>query len=374
VGQISGNSAMILHLYFARRFVIAFLSVTGAFSVLVIFLDFIEQLRRFRGKDVALSEIMHLVALNIPATLYQMLPLIMVLCSVMLFLNLAGSSELIVVRAAGRSALRSLIGPLLAALAIGLFAVSILNPVIASTQKKYETMFSSFYAKKVSAVALSANGLWLRQGNDQVQTVIHAQRANLDGTKLYNVALYEFDLSGKATRRVAAYMATLEEGHWNLLNVKEWPLQLGGNAEADADQMRQYKIPTELTKEHIHNSFGSPASIPIWKLPAFIKRLEKAGFSARRHTVWFHMELALPLFLASIVMIGAGFTMRQGQRNRAGLRVLLAIMFGFSLYFLRNFAQILGENGQLPEIWAAWIPPIAAIGLSLSFLLHTEDG
>jgi lipopolysaccharide export system permease protein len=49
-------------------------------------------------------------------------------------------------------------------------------------------------------------------------------------------------------------------------------------------------------------------------------------------------------------------------------------MFGFSLYFLRNFAQILGENGQLPEIWAAWIPPIAAIGLSLSFLLHTEDG
>ena len=73
-------------------------------------------------------------------------------------------------------------------------------------------------------------------------------------------------------------------------------------------------------------------------------------------------------------MIGAGFTMRQGQRNRAGLRVLLAIMFGFSLYFLRNFAQILGENGQLPEIWAAWIPPIAAIGLSLAFLLHTEAG
>ncbi len=365
---------MILHLYFARRFIIAFLSVTGAFSVLVIFLDFIEQLRRFRGKDVALSEIMHLVALNIPATLYQMLPLIMVLCSVMLFLNLAGSSELIVVRAAGRSALRSLIGPLLAALAIGLFAVLLLNPVIASTQKQYETMFSSFSTKKVSAVALSANGLWLRQGNDQVQTVIHAQRANLDGTKLYDVALYEFDLSGKATRRVAAYMASLEEGHWNLLNVKEWPLQLGGNAEADADQMRQYKIPTELTKEHIHNSFGSPASIPIWKLPAFIKRLEKAGFSARRHTVWFHMELALPLFLASIVMIGAGFTMRQAQRNRTGLQVLLAIMFGFGLYFLRNFAQILGENGQLPEIWAAWIPPIAAIGLSLAFLLHTEDG
>jgi lipopolysaccharide export system permease protein len=109
-------------------------------------------------------------------------------------------------------------------------------------------------------------------------------------------------------------------------------------------------------------------------LPAFINQLEKAGFSARRHRVWFHMEMALPLFLASIVMIGAGFTMRHGRQSRTGLRVLMTLLFGFGLYFLRNFAQILGENGQLPEIWAAWIPPIAAIGLSLAFLLHTEDG
>ena len=365
---------MILHLYFARRFGMAFLFVTGAFSILVALLDFIEQLRRFRGYDVAFGKILHLVTLNVPGTLYQMLPLIMVLCSIMLFLSLARSSELIIARAAGRSAVRSLTGPLLTALIIGVFAVLVINPIIAVTQKQYETLLSSFSSNQVSAISLSANGLWLRQGDDEAQTVIHAQRANLDGTQLFDVALYEFDLSGKATRRVAAEMATLRKGHWDLLNVKEWQLQLGGNPEANADKMRQYKIPTELTKEHIHDSFGTPASIPIWQLPMFIERLQKAGFSARRHIVWFHMELALPLFLAAIVMIGAGFTMRQGRQNRTGLKVLMAILFGFGLYFLRNFAQILGENGQLPEVWAAWIPPLAAIGLSLAFILHTEDG
>ena len=365
---------MILHLYFARRFSMAFLFVTGAFSVLIVLLDFIEQLRRFRGHDVAFGKILHLVTLNVPATLYQMLPLIMVLCSIMLFLSLARSSELIIARASGRSAVRSLTGPLLTALAIGIFAVLVLNPIVAATQKKYEILFTSFSSKRVSPVSLSANGLWLRQGNDEAQTVIHAQRANLDGTQLFDVALYEFNLSGKATRRVSAETATLKEGYWDLLNVKEWQLQLGENPEAGANQMRKYKIPTELTKEHIHDSFGTPASIPIWQLPMFIKQLEKAGFSARRHIVWFHMELALPLFLAAIVMIGAGFTMRQGRQNRISMMVLMAILFGFGLYFLRNFAQILGENGQLPEIWAAWIPPIAAISLSLAFLLHTEDG
>ena len=365
---------MILNLYFARRFAVAFLFVTGAFSVLILLLDFIEHLRRFRGKEVAFGKIVQLVVLNVPATLYQMLPLIMVLCSIMLFLSLARSSELIVARAAGRSALRALTGPLLTSLTIGILAVVVVNPIVASTQKQYETLASSFLSSQISTVSISANGLWLRQGNDKAQIVIHAERANLDGTQLYDVALYEFDLSGKATRRMAAQTATLREGHWNLLNVKEWPLQSGGNPEADADQMRQYQVPTELTKEHIHDSFGTPASIPIWQLPAFIARLEQAGFSARRHRVWFQMELALPLFLASVVMIGAVFTMQKGRQNRTGLRVLMTVLFGFGLYFLRNFAQILGENGQLPEIWAAWIPPVAAISLSLAFLLHTEDG
>jgi lipopolysaccharide export system permease protein len=41
---------------------------------------------------------------------------------------------------------------------------------------------------------------------------------------------------------------------------------------------------------------------------------------------------------------------------------------------LRSFAQVLGENGQIPILVAAWSPPIAAALLALSLLLHLEDG
>ena len=54
--------------------------------------------------------------------------------------------------------------------------------------------------------------------------------------------------------------------------------------------------------------------------------------------------------------------------------VLMAIGLGFTLYFIRNFAAILGENGQIPIVLAAWGPPIAAILLPLALLLHLEDG
>ena len=82
----------------------------------------------------------------------------------------------------------------------------------------------------------------------------------------------------------------------------------------------------------------------------------------------------MPVFLVAMVLIAAGFTMRHQRGGRTGMMVLAAVLLSFGLYFLRNFAQILGESGQIPAALAAWAPPLAAIGLSLGLLLHLEDG
>ena len=63
------------------------------------------------------------------------------------------------------------------------------------------------------------------------------------------------------------------------------------------------------------------------------------------------------------------------RRGRGtGIMVLAAVLTGFGAYFLRNFAQVLGENGQISAALAAWAPPVAAIGLALGLLLHLEEG
>ena len=86
------------------------------------------------------------------------------------------------------------------------------------------------------------------------------------------------------------------------------------------------------------------------------------------------MELALPLFLVAMVLIAAGFTMQHARAARTGSMVLLALLGGFSVFFLRNFGQVLGDNGQIPILVAAWTPPVAAALLALGLILHLEDG
>ncbi len=365
---------MTLHLYFARRFFRTFLSVLVVFFAVLMLVALIEQVRKYGGSETGFSTLLLLAALSVPESLYRILPLIMILATLALFLGLARSSELVVTRASGRSALHSLVAPVLLSLLIGIVAVAAVNPIVAATKKQYETQVARI-SGVASTLSVSDEGLWLRQGSRDGQTVIRASQANLDGTELYDVTFLGFAPDGQPTYRIEAESAALVVGAWSITNAKEWRFDTDAQIpEVDSFETRSMSLASNLTRNQILDSFGKPAAIPIWELPSFIARLEAAGFSARVHRTFLHMELALPILLAAMVLVGAGFTMRHTRMGRTGMMVLMALGLGFSLYFIRNFAAILGENGQIPVLMAAWGPPIAALLLPLGLLLHLEDG
>ncbi|RZW02737.1 MAG: LptF/LptG family permease, partial [Rhodobacteraceae bacterium] len=210
---------MTLQLYFARRFFRSFLSVLLIFFAILFLIDLIEQIRRFGTTDTGFGTLMVLTVLNVPESLYRILPLIMILATLALFLSLARSSELVVTRASGRSALKSLIAPIIVAVMIGVIAVGAFNPIVAATQKQYEVLTTRI-SGEVSTLSVSADGLWLRQGSRQGQTVIRANRANLDGTVLSDVTFLGYDRDGQPTFRIEAERAELVTGAWAITGAK----------------------------------------------------------------------------------------------------------------------------------------------------------
>lgn len=366
---------MRLGLYLARRFLLSVAIVAGVFAGILILIDMVEQIRRFSGNpDAGLGLALHISALNLPGGLYRILPLVVMLGAVAMFLSLARSSELVVIRAAGRSAIRALVAPGVTAFLLGLAAVALLNPLVAATSRAADDVASSLARGTSQAVlSVSQEGLWLRQGNPDGQTVIRAARANQDGTQLFGVTFLAFDAEGQPVSRIEAAEAALSRGAWTLSDLKQWQLD-APNPETAATRLASASLATDLTADKIRESFSAPDAVAIWDLPGFIAGLERAGFSAQKHRVWLQRELALPLTLAAMVLLAAGFTMRHVRFGRSGTMVLMAVLAGFAMFFLRNFAQVLGENGQIPVALAAWAPPAVALMASLGLLLHLEDG
>ncbi len=365
---------MRLHRYVARKFLMTFLAVFAIFAAILALIDLMEEIGRFSGNGVGFRKMMQLTVLSAPRGLYEFLPLVMILSSLALFLGLARSSELVVTRALGWSAMRVLLAPVAVALVIGVGAVTVFNPIVIGTSNRYEALSTRYRSGEESSFSLSAEGLWLRQGTRDGQAVIHATSTNAGGSEFYDVTFLMFDEDGTPTRRIEAATARLDIGYWELADAKVWTLADADNPEAASQALDRMRIPSSLTQERIVASTGTSRSISFWDMRAHIAQLGRAGFATHRPLVWFQTELARPLFLATMVLIGAAFTMRHGRSGHTGLMVLFAIMSGFSLYFIRNFALILGENGQIPVLLAAWAPPSAGLLLALGLILHLEDG
>ena len=368
---------MILARYLIRKLAMTFALLFGVFAGMLILLDMVEQVRRLSDHQVGFAQIVRLAVLNAPQTLYQITPLVMVLSSMAVFLTMSRSSELVVIRAAGRSGLRMMVVPVLATMLVGAVYVAVMNPLVASATREYQRVLAQLRGDVVTAVTVARDGLWLRQGVEGGQVVINAAGASPDGTVLRDVTFlvfaHDIEDGGGAVRRLHAYEARLTLGAWELYSVKDWNLG-AENPEAAAGTMARLDLPTDLTPSQIRDSFARPGAIPLWELPGFIRALERAGFAALEHRVWLQMELALPLLLAGMMLLAAGSSMHMARAGGAGLRALATILAGFALFFLRNFAQVLGESGQIPVILAAWALPVASMLLALGIMLNTEDG
>ncbi len=365
---------MILHLYFARKFLINFASISVLLFSLIFVFDMVELMRDFADLDVQVAQVAQLALMKSPSTINQILPLIVLFTTIALFIGLARTSEMVVTRASGRSALRALIAPIGVAVIIGLVAVTTFGPMIASLSNRFASLSESYRSGGNAALSISSEGLWLRQGSPDGQSVIRASRSNADASVLYGVTFLTYAPDGGPVQRIEAGSAALINDAWSLRDAKSWNLASDRFAEAGAQFFETLSVPSTLTLDRIRESLGTSSGVSIWEMRTFIAQLEQAGFSARRHHVWFQSELARPLFLVALVLVGSAFTMRHTRLGSTGPAVLSAVLLGFALFFARSFATILGENGQVGVILATWSVPVASVLLAVGLLLHAEDG
>ncbi|NNU80806.1 LPS export ABC transporter permease LptG [Halovulum dunhuangense] len=366
---------MTLSLYIGLRFLRGVLLVLLSIGGLSAVLTLVEDIRIATSAGAPAAAALPLTLLKMPEILSETFPLVLMLGAIVAFVGLSRSSEMVIVRAAGVSALRVLGLPILMAALLGVVATTVMNPIVAVTSARADQVRAELSGQTLNVLSFSGGSLWLRQGLPQGQTVIQAAAAQDDGALLLGVRLHQFDRDNQLVARLEAETARLGDEVWILRGVRRWDLSIGPDETLGApEELPELRLPTNLTRAQIADRFAAPDAVPIWQLPGFIAQLEQAGFSALRHKVFLQSELSRPALFIAMVLIGAGFSLRHVRFGQTGVMILMAILAGFGLYFFRDIAETLGANGDIPVVLASWSAPLAAILLALGLLLHLEDG
>lgn len=361
--------SLTLSTYIGRQFALRCAAVLIALTAVVYLFDTIEMMRRAATRQEAtLDMILQLSLLKLPALMQEMIPFVVLFATMLTFWRLSRNHELTVVRAAGISVWQFLLPALVIAVLIGGFRLAVMNPVGAVMYSRFEQTEAALLRGRTSLLAVSQSGFWLRQADGQANSVVHALRVASQDMELYDVMIFNFEGADRFVSRIDAASARLEPGAWVLRNA--WI-----SAPDQPSRFESvYRMPTDMTLERIQESFASPETISFWELPAFIRLLEGAGFSAVRHRLHWHRLLAGPLLLAAMVLLAATFSLRPPRRGGTAILVIAGVSAGFLLFFVSNLVAALGQNANIPVILAAWTPAGVSTLIAITLLLHLEDG
>jgi lipopolysaccharide export system permease protein len=278
-------------------------------------------------------------------------------------------SELVAMRAAGISAWRFLTPSAFVGVVLGVIVVTALNPLGARLYRDFET--SKADALSQLAAQTPRQGIWIRQGDQSGQVVIHAEGVDQSGSILQNATFLFFETDADAlhfTRRIRAAHAELKPGFWQLTDLIE--ATPGARPEHEA----HLAIPTNLDATEMINRFVTPATLSFWQLPGFIQDARAAGFAPTRYELKLQSLLAYPFLLAAMAGIGAAFSLQLQRLGNLARWGASGVAIGLFLFFYSQLAGAFAITQTVPSLVAAWSPPMAGLFIALAMVAFLEDG
>lgn len=364
--------SLTLSLYIARQFALAFVTVLAVILGVILLFDVIELIRRAAGRaEIDFWLLLGMALLKLPQMMHTILPFAVMIGAMVCFWRLTRTHELVVARSAGISAWQFLTPVLATVLVVGVVEITAFNPLAAAMYARFDKLQGQVLLGKSGAFDLSEVGLWLREGDEREQKVVHAEEVRQDGLALAlrDVHIFLYDGVDHFSRRLYARVGRLADGSFELSDV--WRMEVG-KAASHQDRLT---LPTELTLERVQDNFSSPETMSFWQLPAFITFFEKAGFAATKHRMYLQSLLASPLLYCAMVLVAAMFSLKPNMRSGGVLtRVGGGVAAGFGIYFFSKVVYAFGLSSTLPQSLAAWSPALVAGLIGVTGLLHLEDG
>jgi lipopolysaccharide export system permease protein len=362
--MLAGTLLPLLPAYIARRALLAIMVAFLIVFALIYVIDFVEVARRLGDEDnVGVLDMMQVSLERAPGIAGETLPFTVLFGAIGAFVGLSRRLELVVGRASGFSIWQIVAPACIVAAIVGILATAAYNPVSA-----WLTEQSADLTARLSAKAPPTGGRWIRQQSVDDQSIIRAQSSSERGRILRKVTAFVFTQSGALQERVDADKATLRDGYWEL--DRAHVVRIG----ATPENHQSYLLATNLTAQQVADSLSDANAIGFWALPSVILSTERAGLSPTKFQMQYQSLIAQPAMFVTMILIAATVSLGFSRTGGVAKAVVGGIGAGFVLYVLGKVAEDLGAAGFVAPAVAAWTPAVIGALMSVTVLLHREDG
>jgi lipopolysaccharide export system permease protein len=291
--------------------------------------------------------------LNVPQSIFELLPIGAMIGALMGLGHLASGSELVVTRASGVSVWRIAWPVGLAGLTLALIMYGVgeyVAPPMAQFAKREKT------ASKLADVSFAgSSSAWVKDGN----LILRVQTGEVDRA-FGGVSVFALD---GPTRLVsiqrAARISVADPGRWSLYDVATSRFE---KDKVQGDTVAESTMRSTVNPEFLGLAATDPQLLTLHGLAAYIDHLRRNNLGTAAYEIGFWSRIARLFAVVVVTLLALPFVFGPLRTTGAGTRTVIGVLLGVVFFLITRTVENGGLLFNLNPALIGWLPT-AAIGL-----------
>jgi lipopolysaccharide export system permease protein len=351
--------------YMVRLFLTRSIAVLVALVLILMMLDLLgESAKILAVPGNGDADLWRYVSYRLPMLTSRFLPFSVLLGTLIAFVGLNQSSEVVAMKAAGLSA-HQILAPLVVA-SIGLSAILFaFNEGVVVNATRAVTAWSDNDYKPVPHATGTLSNVWLMSGEDLLRARIAG------GTPFVAQGVTIYDRSGTNLQRlIEAARAEPDPARddWVLRDVRIYDTTMNVVRHVPAMTAMAGITPDQLRLARVE-----PTELDYWTLKKRIRELAAAGRPTDEARSGLAHKMAQPLSILLMPLLAAIAAFGLARSGQVLLRAAVGMALGFTYFVVDNFSLAMGNAGTYPPLIAAWAPFLLFLLIGETVLIQTEE-
>lgn len=298
------------------------------------------------------------VLLTLPGRFYEFIPFAALIGCLLGLGQLATSSELVVMRAAGVSIGRLTWVALKPTLIIAVLGFVLGEYLAPRADQAAETRRA--LAQNPGEAFSGRHGVWNREGN----TFLHFNAVEANGT-VHGVTLLQMDGAKRMESSLRAVRGVYHGDYWILervfrTNFSSW--------ETTRERHKTLRWDTGITPELLSLVVVEPDQLPLADLYRYSRYLQQQGLDSDDYQLAMWRKLLQPFAVGGLVLVAISFIFGPLREGTMGFRIFAGVIVGITF---RTSQDLLGPASMVfgfPPVYAALAPIVLCVLAGLALL------
>ncbi len=341
-------------LYIFKNILQSVLVVLFIFLALLGFIEFIAQADDIGIGSYGLNQAIQYSLLKLPSAIFQLMPIIILIGSLLALGDMSKNSELLVLLTSGVSFQRMGISVFFSGIVLCFFTASI-GEYISPKMERYADQYRTINKYQYSRLG-DTGGIWLREGDK----IIHINLLK-ENKSFGNVSIYQLAGHNKLSKISRASSAGIDDyNQWILSNLSETVFDSYGIT----DDYSRYKIEkTKLNRDLVNLTIVKSEDLNIVELYRFINYLDSNDLDSSPYRMVFHSRIASLLAIPIMCLFALPFSLGFLRKKGIGFRIMLGVMIGLFYFLLQRTLAESAVVYNFEPFLVGWSPILLLIVL-----------